>query len=375
MLGKDFEMVERQKSKRVVTFGEVMCRFCPPDCLRFGQVSPGPWQMTFGGAESNVAASVALFGGSAEFVTALPEHQIANACVRQLSSLGIKIGNILRLATGRMGIYFVERGVNQRASQVIYDRDYSSFSEVVPATFDWGVIFQGASWFHTTGITAALSEGAAAAACHAAKTAKEQGLTVSVDLNFRAKLWNWRKGYSAEKLAQEIMPELLKYADVVIGNEEDAHKMLGIKAADTDVESGHINTSGFAAVAQEIMSRFPNVGMVATTLRESISATHNNWGAILSVRGKQPVLAPLKHDEYKPYEIHAIVDRVGGGDAFAGALIFALNSGEFGNEQSALNFAAAASCLAHSISGDFNFVTRSEVERLAAGDGNGRVQR
>ena len=368
-------MAEEQKAKKVVTFGEVMCRFCPPEYLRFEQVSPGPWQMTFGGAESNVAASVALLGGYSEFITVLPDHQIADACVRQLSSLGVNTGNILRSSKGRMGTYFVERGVNQRAGQIIYDRECSAFAEVSPEAFDWSDIFQGASWFHTTGVTAALSAGAAAAACQAARAAKAAGLTVSVDLNFRAKLWTWRKGCSAEKLAQEIMPELLQYADVIIGNEEDAHKTLGIKAENTDVESGHLSTGGFASVAREIMRRFPNVKIVATTLRESISATHNNWGAILSVQGKQPVLAPLKKGEYKPYEIRAIVDRVGGGDAFAGALIFALNSGEFKSEQAALDFAAAASCLAHSISGDFNFVTRSEVERLASGDGNGRVRR
>lgn len=368
-------MVEKMKSKKVVTFGEIMCRFCPPDYLRFEQVSPGPWQMTFGGAESNVAASVALFGGASEFVTVLPDHQIADACVRQLRSFGVGTENIRRTSNGRMGIYFVERGANQRASQVIYDRAFSALAEVSATDFDWSTVFQGASWFHTTGITAALSEGAAKAACHAAKAAKEQGLKVSVDLNFRAKLWKWKPGLSAEKLAQQIMPELLKYADVVIGNEEDAHKMLGIQAEDSDVQAGQLHVCGFATVAQEIMRRFPNVGMVATTLRESISATHNNWGAILSVREKHPVLAPLKNGEYKPYEIHAIVDRVGGGDSFAGALIFALNSGEFASELDALKFATAASCLAHSISGDFNFVTRSEVERLAAGDGNGRVCR
>ncbi len=368
-------MAERQKSKKVVTFGEVMCRLCPPDCLRFEQVSPGPWQMTFGGAESNVAASVALFGGSSAFVSALPDHQIAESCIRQLRSMGVQTENILRTSNGRMGIYFVEKGANQRASQVLYDRTYSSFAEVSPEAFDWNEIFKEATWFHTTGITAALSKGAAEAACLAAKAAKEAGLTVSVDLNFRAKLWNWKKGYSAEKLAQEVMPQLVEYADVVIGNEEDAHKMLGVKAENTDVESGHLNTGGFVAAAQEIMCRFPKIGMVATTLRESISATHNNWGAILSVRGKQPVLAPLKQGEYTPYEIHAMVDRVGGGDAFSGALIFALNSGEFTDEQAALNFATAASCLAHSISGDYNFATREEVNRLVAGNGNGRVRR
>lgn len=363
------------KNKRVITFGEVMCRFCPPEYLRFEQVSPGPWQMTFGGAESSVAASVALFGGSSEFVTALPAHQIAESCIRQLRSMGVQTGNVLRTSDSRMGIYFVERGANQRSSQVIYDRAFSAFSEVSPETFNWNEIFKDASWFHTTGITAALSESTAATACRAAQAAKEAGLTVSVDLNFRAKLWKWKKGCPAERLAQEVMPELLKHADIVIGNEEDAHKTLGIQAKDTDVESGKLDTSGFASVAQEMMQRFPNIGMVATTLRESISATHNNWGAILSVRGKQPMLAPLKNGEYKPCEIHVIIDRVGGGDAFAGALIFALNSGEFKNEQASLDFAAAASCLAHSISGDYNFVTRKEVEALVAGGGNGRVRR
>ena len=368
-------MDQKQKSGKVVTFGEIMCRLCPPDHLRFEQVSPGPWQMTFGGAESSVAASVSLFGGEAEFVTALPDHPIAKACVRQLSSLGVRTENIRRSANGRMGIYFVENGANQRASQVIYDRAHSAFSAVSPEDFDWAEIFKGASWFHTTGITAALSEGAAKSACRAAQAARDAGVTVSVDLNFRAKLWKWKKGLSAEKLAQEVMPELVQYADVVIGNEEDAHKTLGIQAKDSDVESGKLDTSGFASVAQEIMRRFPNVGTVATTLRESLSATHNNWGAILSVRGETPVLAPLSGGEYKPYEIRAIVDRVGGGDAFAGALIFALNSGEFATGQAALDFAAAASCLAHSISGDFNFVTRAEVEGLVSGGGSGRVVR
>jgi 2-dehydro-3-deoxygluconokinase len=368
-------MDQKQKSGKVVTFGEIMCRLCPPDHLRFEQVAPGPWEMTFGGAESSVAASIALFGGESEFVTALPEHPIAKACIRQLSSMGVGTGNIRRCTGGRMGIYFVENGVNQRASQVIYDRAHSAFSAVSPDDFDWAEIFKGAAWFHTTGITAALSEGAAKSACRAAQAAKEAGLTVSVDLNFRAKLWKWKKGLTAEKLAQEVMPELVQSADVVIGNEEDAHKTLGIQAAGTDVESGKLDTSGFASVAQEIMKRFPKVQTVATTLRESISATHNNWGAILSVRGKEPVLSPCKSGAYTPYEIRAIVDRVGGGDAFAGALIFALNSGEFATGQAALDFAAAASCLAHSISGDFNFVTRAEVEGLVSGGGSGRVVR
>lgn len=364
-----------KKTGKVVTFGEIMCRFCPPDHLCFEQVSPGSWDLTFGGAESSVAVSVARFGGCAEFVTALPEHQIASACIRQLKSFDVITRHIARSHTSRMGAYFVERGANQRASQVIYDRIPSAFSEISPDQFDWKEIFTGASWFHVTGITPSLSEGAALSVIQAVKAAKEAGLTVSVDLNFRSKLWKWRVGCSAEELAQEIMPQLVQYADVIIGNEEDAHKTLGIKAENTDVASGQLNIDGFASVAQEILKKFPNIGTVATTLRESISATHNNWGAILVARNSPPVLAPLKNEQYTPYEIHAIVDRVGGGDAFAGALIFALNSGEFTNRQAALDFAVASSCLAHSITGDFNFSTREDVDRLAAGNGNGRVRR
>ena len=368
-------MTQKGSNNTVVTFGEVMCRLCPPDFLRFEQVSPGPWEMTFGGAESSVAASVCRFGGRSEFVTALPKHAVAASCIRQLKSFGVATDHIRQSSTGRMGVYFVERGANQRASQVIYDRSPSAFSEVSPEQFDWDEIFKGASWFHTTGITPALSEGAARSAIHAAKTAKEAGLTVSVDLNFRATLWNWKSGSSAEELAQEMMPQLMESTDVVIGNEEDAHKTLGIHAAGTDVESGMLNLDGFVSMSETIMNRFPNIGKVATTLRESISATHNNWGAVLLERDAQPVLAPRKEGIYSPHEIRNIVDRVGGGDAFAGSLIYALNSAEFSQAQDALDFAVASSCLAHSISGDFNLVTRQEVECLAGGDGNGRVRR
>lgn len=368
-------MVEKKQSGKVFAFGEVMSRLCPPDFLRFDQVSPGPWQMTFGGAESSVAASVALFGGESAFVSSLPTHPVAESCVRQLKSFGVDTQHILRDAAGRMGIYFVERGSNQRASQVIYDRLPSAFSEAAPEAYDWATIFEGASWFHTTGITAALSESTAEAACQAARAAKEAGLTVSVDLNFRGKLWAWREGFSAEQLAQDVMPRLVALADVVIGNEEDAQKTLGIESTGTDVEAGVLDAGGFATVAENIMERFPNVGVVATTLRESLSATHNNWGAMVTVRNEAPVVSPVRGGAYAPYEIRAIVDRVGGGDAFAGALIFALNSGEFEETQSALDFATAASCLAHTISGDFNVVTRAEVERLMTGDASGRVRR
>ena len=368
-------MSKIKKAGKVVTFGEIMCRFCPPGHLRFEQVSPGPWEMTFGGAESSVAASVARFGGCAEFVTALPDHQIASACIRQLNSFGVATDHVLRSGSGRMGIYFVERGANQRASQIVYDRAPSAFSESSPDRFDWFEIFRGATWFHTTGITPAISEGAALSAIRAAKAAKAAGLTVSVDLNFRAKLWRWKPGCSAEELARETMPQLVEYADVVIGNEEDTHKTLGIQAGGTDVESGKLDIEGFASVAEAVMRRFPNVGKVATTLRESISASHNNWGAILLERDAQSVLAPLKDGAYSPYEIRDIVDRVGGGDAFAGALVHALNSGEFPAPQDALGFAVAASCLAHSISGDFNLATREEVELLAGGNVSGRVLR
>ncbi len=360
---------------KVVTFGEVMGRLCPPEFLRFEQVAPGPWNMTFGGAESSVAASVKRFGGESEFVTALPSNAIAESCVRQLRSFGVGTDHIRRVPNSRLGLYFVERGANQRPSQVIYDRAHSAFSQVSADDFDWSEVFDGASWFHTTGITLAVSGGAAEAACRAAEAARAAGVTVSVDLNFRATLWKWRSGYAAEKLAQEIMPNLVRLAHVVIGNEEDAEKTLGIRAEGSDTHAGHLEISGFASVAREIMSRFPNVDKVATTLRESVSATHNNWGAILSVRGQEPVLAPLRNGTYTPYEIRAIVDRVGGGDAFAGSLIYALNSGTYPTAQEALNFAAAASCLAHSISGDYNLISRAEAEALMKGNGSGRVVR
>lgn len=363
------------KTEQLVTFGEIMCRLCPPDFLRFEQQAPGRWDMSFGGAESNVAMSVVRLGLPATFVTVLPEHEIADACIRQLASYGVNTSKILRDPDGRMGTYFVERGANQRPSQVIYDRAWSAVSLADASAFDWSSVFQGGGWFHTTGITPALSKSAADAAVAAVQAADEAGWTVSVDLNFRKKLWTWETGTAADALAQKVMPKLLEHTHVVIGNEEDAEKTLGLTSGSSDADAGTLDLDGFYQMSDALLARFPKVEVVATTLRESISATHNNWGAVRVDRGEDPVLAPRSDGEYNPYEIRQIVDRVGGGDSFSAGLIYAMASGAYRDRQTELDFAVAASCLAHSITGDFNLTTRNEAEALMHGGGSGRVVR
>ncbi len=363
-------------SNIVVTFGEIMGRFQPPGFNRFRQALPGPLDLTFGGAEANVAASVALLGGRARFVTALPQHAIADACVGTLAGLGVDTSYILRTKSGRLGLYFLEAGANQRPSNVIYDRANSSVSLTEGSAYDWANITAGASWLHTTGITAALSKTAADAVIHAARAAKAAGLTVSCDLNFRKKLWGWEPGTDARKLAEKTMRAILPYVDVVIANEEDAADVLDIHATDTDVHSGKVAFEKYPDVARQIAKQFPNVVKVAITLRESYSASHNNWGALLyDVASDTPYFAPLKDGAYESYQIRNIVDRVGGGDSFGAGLVFALNTPELTEPSKAVAFAAAASCLAHSIVGDINHVSRAEVESLMGGSGSGRVVR
>lgn len=363
-------------SKTVVTFGEIMGRFAPAGFLRFRQALPGPLDLTFGGAEANVAASIALLGGKARFVTALPQNAIADACVGTLTALGVETNYILRTKAGRLGLYFLETGANQRPSNVIYDRANSSVSLTEGAAYDWPNIVAGASWLHTTGITAALSKTAADAVLHAVKTAKEAGLTVSCDLNFRKKLWGWEPGTGAQALAEKTMRGILPYVDVVIANEEDAADVLNIHAAETDVHSGKVSAEKYPEVARKIAKQFPNVSKVAITLRESLSASHNNWGAMLyDVASDTPVFAPMKGDAYESYRIKNIVDRVGGGDSFGAGLVFALNTPELSETSKALAFAVAASCLAHSVVGDINYSSRAEVESLMGGSGSGRVVR
>lgn len=362
---------------RVVTFGEVMLRLAPEDFLRLRQVIPGRLEATFGGGELNVAVSIAFQGGRSAFMTALPDNPLTDALVQEMQKLNVQSDLIQRIPEGRFGIYFVETGANQRGGTVTYDRDGSSIALLPADRYTWDQTFREANWFHITGITPAISAHAADAALTAVERAKQRGLTVSCDLNFRKKLWRWKPGTSPVDLARETMRKLMPFVDVVIANEEDADLALGIQAPETDVEAGELNVEGYEQVALHIVSGFPNVSKVAITLRESLSASHNNWGALLyDAKPGKSYFAPLDaHGRYRPYEIRNIVDRVGAGDSFAGALVFALTTPDLAHPETALRYAAAASCLKHSMKGDFNYATRSEIEALMEGSGSGRVQR
>ncbi|MEZ6126922.1 MAG: sugar kinase [Planctomycetaceae bacterium] len=361
---------------RFITFGEIMMRMAPPGFLRIAQTLPGSLEVTFAGAEANVAASLAMLGAEVEFVTAVPDNPLSQACLRTLTGLGINTRYVLKTQSGRMGIYFVETGANQRPGTVVYDRDASSISLTPAEKYPWAEIFQNAEALHVSGITPALSEHAAAATLAAVQAARAAGLQVSCDLNFRAKLWNWRPGTDRRSLAGEVMSGILPFVDLLIANEADCGDVLNIHAGDSRVEHGRVEVEAYPEVAQQVIDRFPNVKMVATTLRESFSASHNNWGAMLyDAATKSAVYAPEADGRYQPYEIRNMVDRVGGGDAFAAGLLFALKDSRFNTLSQALHFATAASCLAHSISGDFNFSSRAEVEALMHGSGSGRVVR
>ncbi|TWU23964.1 2-dehydro-3-deoxygluconokinase [Novipirellula galeiformis] len=362
-------------SKTVVTFGEIMGRLAAPDHLRLRQTRE--LEVTYAGAEASVAVSICNFGGTARYVTALPKHALADATIDSVRAMGIDTQYVLRTDRGRLGLYFLETGANQRPSNVIYDRSDSAIAITPADQYAWDASFAGAGWLHLSGITPALSQHAANATLVAAQRAKAAGLQVSIDLNFRNKLWTWDSPKSARQLAQETMRTILPYIDLVIANEEDCHDVLGIQAGETDVHSGSLDTSRYPDVARQVATQFPNVSKVAITLRESFSATHNNWGAmLLDVASDTPSFAPLDNDgNYRPYEIKSIVDRVGGGDAFAAGLIFSLITPELSEPQTALQFAVAASCLKHSIKGDFNYSTRGEVEALMGGAASGRVVR
>jgi 2-dehydro-3-deoxygluconokinase len=362
--------------KTIVTFGEIMGRLCPPGHLRFVQAMPGSLEFTFAGAEANVAASLAIFGADARFVTALPNNVLGDSCVRTLRSLGVDTSFVVRTKSGRLGLYFVEKGANQRPSNVVYDRAHSAISGASPEDFNWASIFHGAGWLHTTGITPALSRKAFDSCLTAVRAAKADGLTVSCDLNFRKKLWDWEPGTKSTELARRCMSEILPHVDVCIANEEDAADVLGIHAEGSDIHGGQLVIAHYPDVAREIIRQFPNIRQVAITLRESLSASHNNWGAMFyDAASEQAFFAPLKDGDYSPYEIRNIVDRVGGGDSFGAGLVFALNTPELSSPEQAIRFAVAASCLAHSIEGDFNFTSRAEVEALMGGSASGRVVR
>jgi 2-dehydro-3-deoxygluconokinase len=342
---------------KVVTFGEIMLRLAPPGFERFTQARS--FDVLYGGGEANVAVSLVNYGETAEFVTRLPKHELGEACLAFLWTYGIHTDHVVR-GGDRLGIYFLETGAAQRASKVIYDRAGSSFATIQPGMVDWNAAFNGADWFHWTGITPAVSQGAAEACCEAITIARQKGLTVSCDLNYRAKLWKWGKS------AGEVMSDLVAQCDVAMGNEEDAEKGFGVKAPESDVTAGKVDAEHYRFVCEELVKRFPALCTVAITLRGSLSASHNTWSGMLRNKG-QFFTAPT-------YDIMPIVDRVGSGDSFMGGLIYGLR--KFGDDPGkALRFGVAASCLKHSLLGDFNAVSAAEVEQLMAGNASGRVSR
>ncbi|HOX02208.1 MAG TPA: sugar kinase [Candidatus Paceibacterota bacterium] len=361
---------------KVVTFGEILGRLTPGGGLRLIQACPGAFQLAPAGSEVNVAVSIALLGGQAEFVSALPDHAVARAFIANIRGLGVDTSHVVLTDSGRLGMFFCEPGANQRPSKVIYDREGSAFSAVPGDRYPWESIFEDARWFHVSGITLALSRVASRAAIDAARAARERGLTVSCDLNFRKQLWRWDPELPPRRLAQTTMRELLASADVLIGNEQDAEDVLGIGVPRLDAPQEPDPADAYREVAAEISRQFPRLSKVAITLRESISASHNRWGGMLyDCAARQAHFAPWKAGAYRPYPIMPIVDRVGAGDAFAAGLIFALLAPELQAPPAALSFAVAASCLAHSVVGDFNFSTRDEVEALMNGSESGRIQR
>ena len=344
---------------KIITFGEIMLRLSTPGYLRFSQARQ--FDATFGGGEANVAVSLANFGLDVQFVSRFPDNDIARCCIRELHSFGVKTDYCI-FGGERLGIYFLETGAVARPSKVVYDRAHSSISTIEPGMIDWNKVFEGADWFHWTGITPAISQGAADVCLEAIKAANRLGVRVSCDLNFRKNLWKYGKK------AGEVMPALVEGCDIILGNEEDADKVFGIKPDGFDVTAtaGAIDQKRFQSVGEQLMARFPRAKKVIITLRGSINANHNTWGGV-HWDGGQLFQSPR-------YDITHIVDRVGGGDSFMGGLIYGILTWP-GDDQKALNFAVAASCLKHTVFGDFNQVTVAEVENLMKGDGSGRVSR
>lgn len=345
--------------KKVVTFGEIMLRLSPPQFLRFSQTNS--FDIVYGGGESNVAVSLANYGVPVDFVTRLPKNDIGECAMMEMRKRGVNVDNII-YGGDRLGIYFLETGAVNRGSKVVYDRAHSAIAEIKPGMIDWKAVFDGAQWFHWTGITPAISQAAADVCLEAVKVASKLGLTISTDLNYRQKLWKY--GVAPEA----IMTELTSYCDIILGNEEDAEKHFGLKPDGLDITTqGHdVKAAAFLSVCQQMMKKFPRAKKVITTLRGSISASHNTWAGVL-YDGKTMLESPQ-------YQITDIVDRVGGGDSFMGGLIYGLLKYD-GDDQKALNFAVAASCLKHTIKGDANLVTIEEVEKLMSGDASGRVAR
>ncbi len=344
--------------KKVVTFGEIMMRLAPPGFLRFSQTTS--FDVIYGGGESNVAVSLANYGVPVDFVTRIPDNDIGHCALMEMRKRGVNTQNTL-LGGDRLGIYFLETGAVSRGSKVVYDRSFSAMSEIEKGMVDWERIFDNAQWFHWTGITPAISQGAADVCLEGLKVADKKGITISTDLNYRKKLWHY--GQSSE----EIMTPLVEYCDIILGNEEDAEKHFNIHPEGVDITKGDsVNARAFESVCTQMMEKFPKAKKVITTLRGSVSASHNSWAGVLYDGSKLY--------ESVIYQITDIVDRVGGGDSFMGGLIYGLINYE-NNNQKALDFAVAASCLKHTIKGDANLVTTDEVEKLMGGDTSGRVAR
>ena len=342
--------------KKYITFGEIMLRLKTPGYEKFFQ-SP-LLEGTFGGGEANVAVGLARLGLEVAYISVIPDNLIGSACIRELKKHNVDTSFILRKGD-RLGIYFLEAGANQRPSKVVYDRSHSAIAETEPGEINWDKIFEEASWFHISGITPAISLSAAKLSLEAVKKAREKKVTISCDLNFRKKLWKYGKS------APGIMGELIKYVDIVIGNEEDCQKSLGIKIENIDIESGNLQAKKYEELTNKILENYPNIKKITITLRESHSANYNGWSAILNNRKEFFVS--------KKYEIHHIVDRVGAGDTFSAGLIYGLN--QLKDDRETLEFAVAASCLMHSIPGDLPLLSVEEVKNLAKGTGSGRVQR
>jgi len=342
---------------KIVTFGEIMLRLSTHGYERFSQARQ--FDASFGGGEANVAVSLANFGLKVDYVTRLPKNDLAEACLMDLRRYKVGTEKIV-YGGDRLGIYFLETGAVARASKVVYDRANSSVAGIEPGMINWDSVFDGVRWFHWTGITPAISEGAALVCDEAIKAANSKGIPVSTDLNFRKNLWKWGKK------ASDVMPGLVAGCDIILGNEEDAEMVFGIHPDGTNVTSGHVEAAAYESVCRQMMAKFPGAKKVIVTLRGSVNANHNTWSGVL-FDGKKLFEAPA-------YDITHIVDRVGGGDSFMGGLIYGLIT-YAGDDQRALNFAVAASCLKHTINGDFNLVTVKEVETLMGGDGSGRVSR
>ena len=345
--------------KKVVTFGEIMLRLSPPANLRLSQANS--FDVVYGGGESNVAVSLSNYGVPVEFVTRLPQNDVGECAMMEMRKRGVGTQHII-YGGDRLGIYFLETGAVSRGSKVIYDRAHSAMAEITAGMIDWDSVFEGVGWFHWTGITPAISQGASDACLEAVKIASEKGITVSTDLNYRAKLWKYGKA------SEPIMTELTSFCDIILGNEEDAEKHFGIKPEGLDIttQGDQVKAEAFQSVCEQMMKKFPKAKKVITTLRGSVSASHNTWAGIL-YDGKNIYTSP-------EYKITHIVDRVGGGDSFMGGLIYGLLQYPE-DDQNALNFAVAASCLKHTIKGDANLVTVAEVEKLMSGDASGRVAR